>query len=102
MLEAIQHLNDGTIGEVYMVRVLCYKWWLSIGHAEVEAVPAGVNYDLWTGPAFLKLFIKNRFHYNWYWIWDIGNGEVGNQVIYEIDIVRWGLGVGFPISISTI
>ena len=100
MLEAIQHLNDGTIGEVYMARALCYKWRPSIGHAEVEAVPAGVNYDLWTGPAPLKPFTKNRFHYNWHWIWDTGNGEVGNQAIHEIDIARWGLGVGFPVSVS--
>ena len=65
-----------------------------------EPVPAGVHYDLWTGPAPLKPFTKNRFHYNWHWIWDTGNGEVGNQAIHEIDIARWGLGVGFPTSVS--
>jgi len=42
--------GDGTIGDVYMARALCYKWRPSIGHAAVEAVPPGVNYDLWTGP----------------------------------------------------
>jgi len=100
MLEAIQQLRDGTIGDVYMARALCYKWRPSIGHAAVEAVPAGVNYDLWTGPAPLKPFTRNRFHYNWHWIWDTGNGEIGNQAIHEIDIARWGLGVGFPVSVS--
>jgi predicted dehydrogenase len=100
MIEAINHLSGGTIGDVYMARALCYKWRPSIGHATPEAVPAGVNYDLWTGPAPLKPFTKNRFHYNWHWIWDTGNGEVGNQAIHEIDIARWGLGVGFPVSVS--
>src|ERR1700720_167749 len=100
MIEAIQHLNAGTIGDVYMARALCYKWRPSIGHAAVEAVPAGVNYDLWTGPAPMKPFTRNRFHYNWHWIWDTGNGEIGNQAIHEIDIARWGLGVGFPVSVS--
>src|SRR6202165_3409347 len=100
MLEAIQQLRDGTIGDVYMARALCYKWRPSIGHATVKAVPAGVNYDLWTGPAPLKPFTRNRFHYNWHWIWDTGNGEIGNQAIHEIDIARWGLGVGFPVSAS--
>src|SRR5580700_1681535 len=100
MLEAIQHLNEGTIGDVYMARAICYKWRPSIGHATEEPVPAGVHYDLWTGPAPLKPFTKNRFHYNWHWIWDTGNGEVGNQAIHEIDIARWGLGVGFPVSVS--
>jgi predicted dehydrogenase len=100
MLEAIRHLSDGTVGDVYMARALCYKWRPSIGHAAQESVPAGVNYDLWTGPAPLKPFTKNRFHYNWHWIWDTGNGDIGNQGIHEIDIARWGLGVGFPVSVS--
>ncbi|HEY2546651.1 MAG TPA: Gfo/Idh/MocA family oxidoreductase [Candidatus Acidoferrum sp.] len=100
MIEGIQHLHDGTIGDVYMARALCYKWRPSIGRAKEEPVPAGVHYDLWTGPAPLKPFTKNRFHYNWHWIWDTGNGEIGNQAIHEIDIARWGLGVGFPVSVS--
>jgi predicted dehydrogenase len=100
MLEAMKHLRDGTVGDVYMARALCYKWRASIGRATEEPVPAGVHYDLWTGPAPLKPYTKNRFHYNWHWIWDTGNGEVGNQAIHEIDIARAGLGVGFPTSVS--
>jgi predicted dehydrogenase len=100
MIDAIQRLQNGTVGDVYLARALCYKWRASIGHATPEAVPAGVNYDLWTGPAPMKPFTRNRFHYNWHWIWDTGNGEVGNQAIHEIDIARWGLGVKFPVLVS--
>jgi predicted dehydrogenase len=100
MIEAISRLHDGTIGDVYMARALCCKWRPTIGLAVPEPIPAGVNYDLWTGPAPLKPFTKNRFHYNWHWIWDTGNGECGNQAIHEIDIARWGLGVDWPTSVS--
>ena len=100
MIEAIQHVQDGTIGDCYLARALCFKWRNTIGHAEPEPVPAGVHYDMWTGPAPLKPFTKNRFHYNWHWIWDTGNGEVGNQAIHEIDIARWGLGVKYPVQVS--
>lgn len=100
MMEAIQHLNDGTIGDVYLARALCYKWRPSIGRAPAEPVPTGVHYDLWTGPAPMKPFTRNRFHYNWHWIWDTGNGDIGNQAIHELDIARWGLGVRFPVCIS--
>ena len=100
MIEAIKRVNDGTIGNTYLARALCYKWRPSIGHAQPEAVPAGVNYDLWTGPAPMKPFTRNRFHYNWHWIWDTGNGDIGNQAIHEIDIARWGLGVRFPVQVS--
>src|SRR5260370_31016460 len=38
MLEAIQHLSDGTIGDVYMASAICYNWRPSIGHAAQEPV----------------------------------------------------------------
>jgi predicted dehydrogenase len=102
MMEAMKHLTDGTVGDVYMARGLCYKWRAAIGHTPEEPVPAGVHYDLWTGPAPMKPFTKNRFHYNWHWIWDTGNGDIGNQAIHEIDIARAGLGVDFPTQVSAI
>ena len=49
--EAVKHLRDGLIGDVYMARGLCYKWRDTIGRKPVEPVPAGVHYDLWLGPA---------------------------------------------------
>jgi predicted dehydrogenase len=98
--EAVQKMREGLIGEVYMARGLCFKWRDTIGRKPEEAVPAGVDYDLWSGPAPLHAFTRNRFHYNWHWFWDYGNGDIGNQGIHEMDIARWGLGVKYPIRIS--
>jgi predicted dehydrogenase len=102
IMEGMQKLREGLIGEVYLSRGLCYKWRDTIGHAPEEPVPAGVHYDLWTGPAPLKPFTKNRFHYNWHWIWDTGNGDIGNQGIHELDVARWGLGVKFPNKVTAL
>ncbi|HUS06036.1 MAG TPA: Gfo/Idh/MocA family oxidoreductase [Bryobacteraceae bacterium] len=102
LIEAVQKLKDGVIGDVYLTRGLCYKWRDTIGHAPVEPVPAGVHYDSWLGPAPKHEFTKNRFHYNWHWFWDYGNGDFGNQGIHEVDICRWGLGVNYPSKISAI
>ena len=102
MIEGIKQINDGLIGEVYLARGLCYKWRDTIGRASEEPVPSGVNYDLWTGPAPMKPFTRNRFHYNWHWIWDTGNGDVGNQGVHEMDKARWGLGVKYPTKVSAI
>ena len=68
----------------------------------VEPVPPGVDYDLWLGPAPKRPFTKNRFHYNWHWFWDTGNGDIGNQGIHEIDKARWGLGVTHPTKVTAI
>ncbi len=101
-IEGVRKLREGVIGDVYLSRGICFKWRNTIGIAKPEPVPAGVDYDLWTGPAPLKPFTKNRFHYNWHWIWDTGNGDVGNQGVHEMDQARWALGVGFPNKISAI
>ena len=100
--EGVQRMRDGVLGDLYLSRGLCYKWRDTIGRAAEEPVPAGVNYDLWTGPAPMKPFTRNRFHYNWHWIWDTGNGDMGNQGIHEMDVARWGLGVTFPNKVSAV
>jgi predicted dehydrogenase len=100
--EAMDQMQSGLIGNVYMARGLCYKWRDTIGRALPAAVPDGVDYDLWTGPAPMKAFTKNRFHYNWHWIWDTGNGDLGNQGIHELDLARWGLGVELPTKVTAI
>jgi predicted dehydrogenase len=100
--EAVQKMREGLIGDVYMARGLCFKWRDTIGRKPVEPVPAGVHYDLWLGPAPKHEFTQNRFHYNWHWFWDYGNGDIGNQGIHEVDIARWGLGVGLPTRVTAI
>ena len=100
--EAVQKMKEGEFGEIYMARGLCFKARNTIGKTPVEKVPLGVDYDLWTGPAPMRPFTKNRFHYNWHWFWDTGNGDLGNQGIHEVDIARWGLGVTHPTKVSAI
>ncbi len=101
IIEAMQMLQDGVIGEVYMARGLCYKRRGSIGIKPDEPVPAGVDYDKWLGPAPERPFNPNRFHYNWHWHWDYGNGDIGNQGVHQMDVARWGLGVGLPTRVTT-
>jgi predicted dehydrogenase len=98
--EVAQKLRDGIIGEVYMARGLCYKWRDTIGHTPPEPVPAGVHYDLWLGPAPIREFTRNHFHYNFHWFWEYGNGDIGNQGAHQMDIARWLLGVKYPTKVS--
>jgi predicted dehydrogenase len=99
--EAIKHLRDGLIGNVYMARGLVFKWRPDIGDKGKSKVPEGLNYDLWTGPAEMRDFSENYVHYNWHWCWNYGNGDVGNQGIHETDLCMWGLNVGLPEKITS-
>lgn len=98
--QAVQHLRDGLIGDVYMARGLVFRWRPDIGNKGFEPVPEGLDYDLWLGPAQDRPFTRNLVHYNWHWHWDFGNGDVGNQGIHETDMCMWGLDVGLPSKIT--
>ena len=97
---AMKFLHDGKLGEIYMAKANCFKPRDSIGKKQNSAVPDGVHYDLWLGPAPWRPFNENRFHYNWHWFWDYGDTDMGNQGIHEMDKARWGLNKDeYPVKI---
>lgn len=90
-LEAMRALHQGLIGKIYLAKGLCFKRRVSIGRKPDTPVPAGLNWDLFLGPAPMRPFNELRFRYNWHWFWDTGNGDIGNQGVHEIGVCRWGL-----------
>jgi predicted dehydrogenase len=93
MREAMAYLRKGELGKITLARGLCYKPRPSIGKVSgPQPIPKTVDYDLWCGPAPVKPLMRKHLHYDWHWIWDYGNGDLGNQGIHQMDIARWGLG----------
>ncbi len=91
-MKAMEAIHGGLIGKVYSSKGLCYKRRPSIGHKEDAPTPAGVNWDMFLGPAPMRAFNELRFKYNWHWFWDTGNGDIGNQGVHELGIARWAMG----------
>jgi predicted dehydrogenase len=92
-IEAIEFVKSGKIGTVKIARGLCYKPRGSIGARGQYPVPANIDYNLWAGPAPMSPITRPKFHYDWHWQWECGNGDLGNQGIHQMDVARWGLGV---------
>ncbi|MFM8290507.1 MAG: Gfo/Idh/MocA family protein [Planctomycetia bacterium] len=93
MRQTVDFVKSGKVGPVKLAHALCYKRRKSIGRVDTPApIPAGMNFDLWAGPAADEVPIRERLHYDWHWNRQTGNGDLGNQNPHELDKARWGLG----------
>ncbi len=101
LAEAAQYVRDGKFGKVPFARAWIAGGRKGIGKKADAPTPKGVDYDLWTGPAPLRPFNPNRFHYEWHWNWDYGTGELGNNGIHGLDLARWLLGLDAPVRVSS-
>ncbi|HEY3964875.1 MAG TPA: Gfo/Idh/MocA family oxidoreductase [Planctomycetaceae bacterium] len=98
---AVEYIRSGKLGEVHLAKAWTVHQRKTIGFRKNAEAPAGVNYDLWLGPAAERPFNPNRFHYNWHWFWDYGTGELGNWGVHLLDVARWGLAVDLPMQVSS-
>jgi len=86
--KALELLQDGIIGDIYMGRATVFGHRRNIGRIPDSPIPEGVNWDLYRGPAPMIPFNVNHFHYNWHWYWDTATGEFGNNGVHYIDRIR--------------
>jgi predicted dehydrogenase len=96
LARAAELVRSGKLGKIPHARAWVGGSRPNIGHQKDSAVPPGVDYNLWLGPAPEKAFNVNRFHYRWHWMWDYGTGELGNNGIHALDRLRWILNLDAP------
>ncbi len=89
--EGIQKLKEGAIGRVYMARGIAFKRRAG-SRKKLGPVPKGMHWDRWLGPAPDAPFDQTAVH-RWRFLKEYGNGEIGDQGVHQLDIIRWGLGI---------
>src|SRR4030095_13410441 len=100
IIEAAELVRSGKLGKVSVVRGWAYLDWLpSIGNPPDETPPAGVDYDMWLGPAPAHTFNPNRFHFNFPWFWDYAGGLMTDWGVPLIDYALLGMDAPLPKSV---
>ena len=101
LIDAVQQVRNGIIGNVYFGKSWYANNRKSIGYGKKVPVPSTLDFNLWQGPAPRKEYQDNLVHYNWHWFWHWGTAETCNNATHEIDCCRWFLGVDYPIAVSS-
>lgn len=101
VIEGMNKIKEGAIGETYFARAWYGRARGPIGHGKEVPPPSTLDYELWQGPAPRTPYRDNITPYNWHWFWEWGTGEIGNNGTHFIDLARWGLDVDLPLRVSS-
>ena len=100
--QAFEYIRSGEFGDVHFVRVLNSKPRGTIGKKpDLPNPPEGVDYDMWLGPAPMRPFNENQFHYAWHWFWAYSGGDIINDGVHQMDIARWMIDQEYPKSVTS-
>ncbi len=95
--EAATYLRNGNIGRIRTVKVWAYQDGKPTLPVKPDSnPPAGVDYDMWLGPAPKRPFNEYRFHYNFRFFWDYAGGLMSDWGVHLLDYALEGMGAGLP------
>ena len=98
--DAVDFVKSGKLGKIRTVRTWAYQGWMEPVPVKPESeAPAGVDYNFWLGPAKLRPFNPNRFHFNFRWFYDYAGGLMTDWGVHIIDYGLFGMGDPSPKSI---
>lgn len=100
--EAAEFIRKGGIGRVTAVRAfhIQNEFPLGIGNPSNEEPTAGLDWDLWLGPAPKVAFNKNRTFYRFRWFYDYSGGQLTNFGVHYLDVIHWALGHDRPLAVT--
>ena len=98
---AAELVINGRIGKISLIEVGLPDGGQGIGTPPPMEVPAGLNWEMWLGPA-PKVPFRGVCHWHWRWILDYSGGQLTDWAGHHIDIAQWGIGMerSGPVEIS--
>ena len=100
--EAAAYLRAGHIGRIRTVKVWAYQDGKPTLPVKPDCEPpAGVDYDMWLGPAPKRPVSPYRFHYNFRFFWDYAGGLMSDWGVHLLDYALEGMGADLPTRVCT-
>ncbi len=100
--EVMELLRQRTAGQIHSVRFSAYRNIMpGFGRPADGPPPAGLDYDLWLGPAPERPYNPNRSLYHFRWFWDYSGGQMTNLGAHDMDLVHFLLGATAPKSVDS-
>jgi predicted dehydrogenase len=99
----VELVQRGVIGAVRDVHVWTDRpiWPQGVNRPkETPPVPAGVDWDLWLGPAPHRPYHLDYIPFKWRGWWDFGTGALGDMGCHNMDTAYWALKLGVPASVE--
>ncbi len=95
--DAMNFVHSGKLGNIRTVKSWAYMGWMKpVQIVPDSAVPDGVDYAKWLGPASKRAFNANRFHFNFRWFWDYAGGLMTDWGVHMMDYALLGMKAKFP------
>jgi predicted dehydrogenase len=95
-MAARKYIEEGKLGDVHLCRIYNQKPpWGNCPVVPDSDPPAGLNWDMWNGPAPKCAYNASR-HKCWNHQWAYSGGDIANDASHQIDLARWLLGVEYP------
>jgi predicted dehydrogenase len=102
--ETCEWIWDGAIGQVREVHawVPTSRWTASLTGKPKDAkpVPAGLNWDLWLGPAEPRPYHPAYAPVSWRDFWAFGCGALGDFGCHDLDAACWAFDLRAPQSVE--
>ncbi len=96
-------IRQGRLGKIVSVTMRHARNILpGYGNPPDQPPPAGLDWDLWLGPAPRVAYNPNRCIYHFRWFWDYSGGQMTNLGQHSLDIVDWVLGLDTLLSVVSV
>lgn len=100
--KVVKLIQSGVIGKVAEVHV-----WVGAVYTagdppkEHPPVPAGLDWDLWLGPAAQRPYSPEYVPKSWRRWWAFGGGTLSDMGCHYMDLPHWALGLRHPLTVES-